>query len=121
VDLAGKLQIKPGTPVAVVAAPAAGPDLAAGGLQLTSALAGAGAVIASAARLADLPGAVQPAIDAARQDKLAWIAYPKAGQLGTDVNRDTLVQGVDGLGIRPVRQVAIDAVWSALRFRPAAG
>jgi hypothetical protein len=117
VDLAGKLQIKPGTLVAVVAAPAAGPDLA--GLPVTGRPADAGAVIAFARRLADLAGVVRPAIDAARQDKLAWIAYPKAGQLGTDLNRDSLALGVEGRGIRPVRQVAIDEVWSALRFRPA--
>jgi hypothetical protein len=117
VDLAGKLQIKPGTLVAVVAAPAAGPDLA--GLQVTGRAAEAGAVIAFARRLADLPDVVQPAIDAARQDKLAWIAYPKAGQLGTDLNRDTLARSVEDRGVRPVRQIAIDEVWSALRFRPA--
>jgi hypothetical protein len=119
VDLSGKLQIKPGTLVAVVAPPAAGPDLAAAGLQLAGRPADAGAVIAFAHRRADLADVVQPAIDAARQDKLAWIAYPKAGQLGTDLSRDALVAGVDGRGIHPVRQVAIDEVWSALRFRPA--
>jgi hypothetical protein len=119
VDLSGKLQIKPGTLVAVLAPPAGGPDLAAGGLQLADSAAGAGAVIAFAHRRADLAGVAQPAIEAARQDRLAWIAYPKAGQLGTDLSRDVLVAGVDGYGIQPVRQVAIDAVWSALRFRPA--
>jgi hypothetical protein len=107
--------------VAVIAAPPDGPDLAGDGLTLTASPAQAGAVIAFARRLADLDGPVQPAIDAARQDKLAWIAYPKAGQLGTDLNRDTLVQGIDGRGIRPVRQIAINEVWSALRFRPEAG
>lgn len=60
-----------------------------------------------------------PALAAARADRLAWIAYPKAGQLGTDLNRDILVAAVQGEGVRPVRQVAIDAVWSALRIRPA--
>lgn len=72
-----------------------------------------------AGRHADLTSAAGPAIEAARQDKLAWIAYPKAGQLGTDLNRDTLARAAAGLGIRPVRQIAIDEVWSALRFRPA--
>ena len=116
-DLTGKLQIKPGTLVAVVAAPADGPDLA--DLPVTARPAEAGAVIAFARRLADLAELVQPAIDAARQDKLAWIAYPKAGQLGTDLSRDTLARSVEDRGIRPVRQIAIDEVWSALRFRPA--
>ncbi|GFJ88613.1 hypothetical protein [Phytohabitans rumicis] len=58
-------------------------------------------------------------LDAARADRLAWIAYPKAGQLGTDLNRDRLAATLAGRGVRPVRQVSIDPVWSALRFRPA--
>jgi hypothetical protein len=60
-----------------------------------------------------------PFVEAARRDALAWIAYPKAGQLGTDLNRDSLWELLSELGIRPVRQVSIDDVWSALRFRPA--
>jgi hypothetical protein len=59
---------------------------------------------------------------AARQlaaDRLAWIAYPKAGQLDTDLNRDVLGKLLEEEGVRPVRQIALDEVWSALRFRPA--
>jgi hypothetical protein len=119
-DLASRLQIKPGMLVSIVAAPAGGPDLAAdGALQLADSPAEAGAVIAFVPRRADLAVA-QPAIEAAREDRLAWIAYPKAGQLGTDLNRDSLAQAViDMGGLRPVRQIAINDVWSALRFRPA--
>jgi len=58
------------------------------------------------------------AISAAGRDALAWIAYPKAGQIGTDLNRDSLAAAAREQGVRPVRQVAIDEVWSALRFRP---
>jgi hypothetical protein len=47
------------------------------------------------------------------------VAYPKAGQLGTDLNRDPLAAAFTASGLRPVRQVSIDATWSALRFRPA--
>jgi hypothetical protein len=120
VDLAGRLQIKPGTLVAIVAAPPGGPDLAAeGGLQVTDQAGEAGAVIAFARQVADLDSAAGPAIDAARRDRLAWIAYPKAGQLGTDLNRDRLAAACTERGIRPVRQISIDDVWSALRFRPA--
>ena len=57
--------------------------------------------------------------EAARRDKLAWIAYPKAGKLGTDLNRDILSAALAVEGVQPVRQIAIDEVWSALRFRPA--
>lgn len=60
-----------------------------------------------------------PALDAARADRVAWIAYPKAGQLGTDLNRDRLWEAIENEGVRPVRQVSIDGTWSAMRFRPA--
>jgi hypothetical protein len=119
-DLLGRLQIKPGMLVSIVAAPADGPDLAAdGALELADTPADAGAVIAFARERADL-AAVAPAIEAAREDRLAWIAYPKAGQLGTDLNRDSLARAISDMGgVRPVRQIAINGVWSALRFRPA--
>jgi hypothetical protein len=44
-----------------------------------------------------------------------WVAYPKGGR--ADINRDTLWPIVAELGLRPITQVAIDDVWSALRFR----
>ena len=117
-ELSAKLQIKPGTQVAVLAVPADGPDLADLGPSGTDP-AQAGAVIAFALRRADLAEAAGPAVEAARDDRLAWIAYPKAGQLGTDINRDSLASAAAELGIQPVRQVSLDEVWSALRFRPA--
>lgn len=52
------------------------------------------------------------------EDRVAWVAYPKAGQLDTDLNRDILARRLEQEGIQAVRQVAIDTVWSALRFRP---
>jgi hypothetical protein len=60
-----------------------------------------------------------PALDHAADDRLTWIAYPKAGRLKPDLNRDILWELLDGKGVRPVRQVALDDTWSALRFRPA--
>jgi hypothetical protein len=121
VDLAKKLQIKEGMLVSVVGAPADGPDLSClsappGPAEIDPAA--AGAVIAFARVRADLTAVAMPVIDAARADRLAWVAYPKAGQLGTDINRDSLAAAVAELGIQPVRQVAIDDVWSALRLRP---
>jgi hypothetical protein len=118
-DLAAKLQIKPGTLVAAIGAPAAGPDLTL--LGAPGAPADAGVVIAFVRCRADLPAQAEAAIAAARGDRLAWFAwfaYPKAGQLGTDLNRDSLAATLSTHGIRPVRQVALDDVWSALRFRP---
>lgn len=116
-DVYAKLQIMPGQKVAVVVAGADAPVL--GGVDIVQAPEEADAVVAFVLTRADLGGVAAPAVEAARADKLAWIAYPKARQLGTDLNRDTLAQSVAGQGIQPVRQVAIDDVWSALRFRPA--
>lgn len=64
------------------------------------------------------PGAVA-AVAPAKPEGVLWIAYPKGGSgVKTDVNRDKLWPVVQDLGWRPVRQVAIDNVWSAMRFRP---
>lgn len=117
-DLAAKLQIKPGAHVMVVGVPADGPDLSGLGPPAADP-AEAAAVIAFVRLSAELASLAAPAIEAALADRLAWIAYPKAGQLGTDLNRDSLARAATELGVQPVRQVAIDDVWSALRFRPA--
>jgi hypothetical protein len=58
---------------------------------------------------------------AANRDSLAkpaalWFAYPKGNR--ADINRDTLWPIVAEYGMRPITQVALDDVWSALRFRP---
>lgn len=50
-------------------------------------------------------------------DPMLWIAYPKAGQLETDMTRDTGWDMVTKAGWKPVRQIALDDVWTALRFR----
>jgi len=52
---------------------------------------------------------------------LLWLAYPKrGGAIVTDINRDRGWQTVTAAGWDGVRQIAIDATWSALRFRPLA-
>src|SRR5689334_22197856 len=78
----------------------------------------ADAVLSFVVRRDDLDVKAGPAIDAAREDRLAWIAYPKSHQLGSDLNRDVLAALVQERGAQPVRAVSIDSVWSALRFRP---
>ena len=45
-----------------------------------------------------------------------WVAYPKGNR--ADVNRDSLWPLLAEHGFRPISQVALDATWSALRFRP---
>lgn len=116
-DLSAKLQIKPGQRVATVAGTEDVPAVAPEGL--TGPPGAADVVVAFVRAKAELDTVAGPAIEAALRDKLAWIAYPKAGQLGTDLNRDILAKSLAGRGVQPVRQIAIDEVWSALRFRPA--
>ena len=52
---------------------------------------------------------------------MLWIAYAKGtSRVKTDVNRDRLWAAVQPIGWQPVRQIALDKVWSAMRFKPIA-
>ena len=55
----------------------------------------------------------------AEGDAILWFAYPKASSKNytCEFNRDTGWAVLGELGFEAVRQVAIDADWSALRFR----
>lgn len=118
-DLTNKLQLRPGQNVTVVGLPEGIQlDLPAGPGFVGKEAAVPDAVLVFVRSLADLDERAKPAIEAARADHLAWVAYPKGRQLGTDLDRDVLARHLAGAGFRPVRQVAIDEVWSALRFRP---
>jgi hypothetical protein len=60
------------------------------------------------------------AFQAVQYDGLLWVCYPKqAAKVETDLNRDRLWKLIEPSGLRPVTQIALDAAWSALRFRPA--
>lgn len=52
-------------------------------------------------------------------DVVVWFAYPKGSskRYTCDFNRDTGWDSLGAAGFEPVRQVAIDEDWSALRFR----
>ena len=112
-ELSKKLQIPAGTSIFLVGAPKGFNPGVSISKEETS-----GAVLAFAPDSKALKVNAKPAIDAAKEDRLSWIACPKAGQLGTDLNRDKLVQLMKPFGIESVRLVSVDAVWSAVRFRP---
>lgn len=47
-----------------------------------------------------------------------WLLYPKrSGRIATDITRDRGWEPLHDAGLLPVAQVAVDADWSALRFR----
>lgn len=54
-----------------------------------------------------------------RGDGIVWFAYPKASsrRYRSEIGRDRGWEAVGRAGFEPVRQVAIDDEWSALRFR----
>ncbi len=117
-DTAAKLQLEPGSTVAIVGIPDGVELELPEGAQTTEDPASADAVIVFAIDSAALGAVGAPAVAAACEDRLAWIAYPKAGQLGTDLDRGVLARIAQERGAQPVRQVAIDETWSAMRFRP---
>ena len=61
------------------------------------------------------------AVESAEYDGLFWISYPKkSSKVETDLSRDLFWDlTAAGTSLRPVTQVSVDKVWSALRFRPA--
>ena len=51
---------------------------------------------------------------------LIWVAYPKKSskRYKSDLSRDDFWDAFKDLGLEPVRQIALDEDWSALRFKP---
>ena len=116
VDLGAKLQLKPGQAVFVGDAPSEVElELANRVFELDK----AGALIAFCRDSAALGRWRRVVVAGVQRDALVWVAYPKAGNLGTDLNRDRLWKLLENEDVRPVRQIAIDDVWSELRFRHA--
>ena len=51
-------------------------------------------------------------------DGLLWISCPRrSSKVETDLTRDVLWELMKGTGLRPVRQVSVDPIGSAMRFR----
>ena len=112
--LAQKLNLKDGMKVRVVGKPA---DVDLDDVVVTSSTK-ADAILVFVKTLADVDRRCGPVVETAKADRLAWIANPKAKQLGTDLNRDILWRHLLKQHIQGVRQVPIEEVWSAIRFRP---
>jgi len=49
---------------------------------------------------------------------ILWVTYPKGGsKIRTDLNRDILFALLQPLGLQAVAMFAVDADWSAMRFK----
>ncbi len=125
-DLLKKMNYKGQNPVVVVQAPdefaanvaaAIAPDAAV--LTQIDALKKSAFMIAFVTRQDQIDALAPRLAEQLEGDGLLWLAYPKGSskRYKCDFNRDTGWQILGKLGFEPVRQVAVDEDWSALRFR----
>jgi len=69
--------------------------------------------------LAELERLAPVAAEAVKHYGLFWVSYPKkSSKMESDLSRDVVWKAVAKTGQRPVAQVSVNDVWSALRFRP---
>jgi hypothetical protein len=76
-------------------------------------------VLAFAAMKSDLLMAAEAIKPFIATDAILWFAYPKqtSKAFTSDLNRDECRATLARLGFETVRQIAIDADWSALRYK----
>jgi len=122
--LAQKLQIKSGKLI-VLNAPAGYAEQLTQELEhlavSTRAAGQAEAVLLFVNSLAEVEKLTPKAIKAVKPDGMLWIAYAKGtSKVKTDVNRDKLWKVMEPTGWEPVRMIALDEVWSLMRFKSVA-
>ena len=123
-SLAQKLQIKSGKLIVIHAPQGYAEQLAKELKDLTVSTRAAGraeAVLLFVNSLAEVDTLTTKAGKLVKPEGMLWIAYAKGtSKVKTDVNRDKLWAAVQPIGWQPVRQIALDEVWSAMRFKPMA-
>jgi hypothetical protein len=85
-------------------------------------LGGAGEIefaLAFVTRQKEVDSLVPAVAKKAKGDAVVWFAYPKGSskKYKSEINRDNGWQVMGAHGFEPVRMVAIDEDWSAVRFR----
>lgn len=80
-----------------------------------------GFIIAFVTRQKELDELVPEVVGRMEANAILWFCYPKgtSKKYKSEINRDNGWQVLGDLGFEPVRAVAIDEDWSALRFRKA--
>jgi hypothetical protein len=70
------------------------------------------------AMMTDLVKAAKSIRIVTTEDSIVWLAYPKqtSKRYTSDLNREKCVEALAPLGYAPVRQIAIDDDWSAIRY-----
>ena len=122
--LAQKLQIKSGKLILLNAPKGHAERLTTELNHLTVSTRAAGqaeAVLLFVNSLAEVEKLAPKAIRAVKPEGMLWIAYAKGtSKVKTDVNRDKLWKVMEPTGWGPVRMIALDEVWSLMRFKSAA-
>lgn len=79
-------------------------------------------VLAFFAKKSEIREVVEKLMKKVSRDSLVWFCYPKKSSKNykSDITRDTGWEVMGEYSYEPVRQIAIDDDWSALRFRPLA-
>jgi hypothetical protein len=75
--------------------------------------------VASATTHAEVARSARAAAALKVADPIVWVTYPKKAskRYTCEFDRDTGWEPLGAVGFEPVRQVAVDDDWSALRFR----
>ena len=76
-------------------------------------------VLAFFAKKSEIKKVVEKLMSKVSRDSLVWFCYPKKSSKNykSDITRDTGWEIMGEYSYEPVRQIAIDVDWSALRFR----
>jgi len=120
--LSKKLQMKAKGRITVIGAPPGYLDLLTPlpeGVQVADALTGQYDIVhAFFERLDDLLAAVDGLKAALVDGGILWISYPKlTAKRDSDLNRDLIWKVLGERGLKAVSQIAVDDVWSAMRFK----
>jgi hypothetical protein len=115
--VAERLQVKNGRRLAVIDAPA-DLDGTIGAHELRADIAEADVILLFVADRAGFDAALPAVLAKAPRTAILWIAYPKlTSKLAGNLNRDIIHNLAPSHGLDTVSQIAIDADWSALRFK----
>lgn len=122
--VARKLGMKPGMRALIMAPPGGYLELLAplpDGLVVSSTVNGKYPFVqVFATRLPEINKFAQRLSKYAAPNALVWISYPKkTARTNGDLGRDEIREAMSKSGWRAVSIIAIDKIWSALRFRPA--
>jgi predicted SnoaL-like aldol condensation-catalyzing enzyme len=118
-----KLGLKPGMRALVLGAPSGYLESLAplpGGVVVSKTVGGNhGFVQFFASKKAEIEKSKKKLLESADPGALVWISCPKkSSRVESDLSREVVWAAMEETGWRPVSQIAIDEVWSALRFRP---